>query len=290
MASGNKPVDDGNYLFTPQERLEFLAKEPLASKWFKIWLGGEEFINGIERWCLWLGDCPPADLRSMPEAIKRVQAVKSFRQASSSLPTKRIADTPTRFHTELIPQGKFLALPQVSSERRAIIPIAFLDPDTLCGDKLRIVEGATLFHFGVLNSSMHMAWAKQVCGRLKSDYQYSALIVYNNYPWPEPADKQRKAVEDAAQAVLNARAACPGSTLADLYDPLTMPPELVKAHQALDRAVDAAYGRIKFGNDGERVAFLFELYQKIAAPLDAQKTPKTGKVRATRKSQTPTEV
>lgn len=283
MQSGNKPIDDGNYLFTPEERDAFVAKEPAAAKWFRRWLGGDEFINSIERWCLWLGDCTPAELRAMPEAMKRVQAVRNFRQASKSVPTQKLADTPTRFHTEFIPTDSFLALPQVSSERRVFIPIAFLGTDAFCGDKLRVIENATLFHFGVMNSTMHMAWTRQICGRLKSDYQYSALIVYNNYPWPFCDEKGpsamdgkvQTAIETAAQAVLDARAQFATSSLADLYDPLTMPPALLKAHQKLDAAVDKAYeacgGKKTYRNDAERVAFLFDLYQRQTSLLPVGK-------------------
>jgi hypothetical protein len=290
MQSGNKPIDDGNYLFTTEERDAFIAAEPGSAKWFRRWLGGEEFINNIERWCLWLGDCQPAELRTMPNIMKRVQAVKDFRSRSKSAPTQKLASSPTRFHTEFIPQSHFLALPQVSSERRNTIPIAFLQPETLCGDKLRVIEKTSLYHFGVLNSWMHMAWTRQVSGRLKSDFQYSALIVYNNYPWPgfagEPlSDKHRTAIEQAAQCVLDARAQFSGSSLADLYDPLTMPPALLKAHQKLDTAVDAAYqpsgGKKTYASDTERVAFLFELYQRITSLLPAPAAKKTRKIKTT---------
>ena len=290
MQSGNKPIDDGNYLFTTEERDAFIAAEPRSAKWFRRWLGGEEFINNIERWCLWLGDCQPAELRTMPNVMKRVQAVKDFRSRSKSAPTQKLAASPTRFHTEFIPQSHFLALPQVSSERRNTIPIAFLQPDTLCGDKLRVIEKTSLYHFGVLNSWMHMAWTRQVSGRLKSDFQYSALIVYNNYPWPgfagEPlSDKHRTAIEQAAQCVLDARAQFASSSLADLYDPLTMPPALLKAHQKLDTAVDAAYqpsgGKKSYASDAERVAFLFELYQRITSLLPAPAAKKTRKPKVT---------
>jgi hypothetical protein len=290
MQSGNKPIDDGNYLFTTEERDAFIAAEPGSAKWFRRWLGGEEFINNIERWCLWLGDCQPAEMRAMPNVMKRVQAVKNFRSSSKSLPTQKLAATPTRFHTEFIPQSHFLAMPQVSSERRNTIPIAFLQADTLCGDKLRVIEKTSLYHFGVLNSWMHMAWTRQVCGRLESRYQYSALIVYNNYPWPgfagEPlSDKHRTAIEQAAQGVLDARAQFANSSLADLYDPLTMPPALLKAHQKLDTAVDAAYqpsgGKKTYTTDAERVAFLFQLYQRITSLLPAQAAKKTRKSKIT---------
>jgi len=274
MQSGNKPIDDGNYLFNPEEREEFLREEPAAAPYFRRWLGGEEFINGIERWYLWLGQCEPDQLRKLPESMKRVNAVRQFRMASKSIPTKKIAEMPTRFHTEFIAEKPFLALPQVSSIRRFYIPIAFLDTSVLCGDKLRILPNATLYHFGVLSSAIHMAWVRTTTGRLKSDYQYSILIVYNNFPWPQTAtDQQKQAIENAAQAVLDARARFPHASLADLYDPLTMPVDLTKAHQKLDATVDAAYAKRKFTGDSDRVAFLFELYQQMTSPLESKKAP-----------------
>ncbi|POP51538.1 class I SAM-dependent DNA methyltransferase [Zhongshania marina] len=276
MQSGNKPIDGGNYLFTPEEKAEFLIKEPQSSKYFKRWLGGYEFVNNVERWILWLGDCEPGELKKLPESMKRVASVREFRLKSSSSPTKKLASSPTRFHTEFIPQGEYIAMPQVSSERRPIIPIAFLDESVMCGDKLRVIEGVTLYHFGVLLSSMHMSWTRSVTGRLKSDYQYSALIVYNNFPWPMSAnEKQQESIKKAAQEVLDARSNHKNSSLADLYDPLTMPSDLVKAHERLDRAVDAAYvpsgGKKTWATETERVAFLFELYQKITSLLPAEK-------------------
>ena len=294
---GNKPVDGGNYLFSTEERDAFIANEPGAAKWFRRWLGSDEFINGWERWCLWLGDCPPDELRKLPECRKRVEAARTFRLASKSEPTKKLANIPTRFHVENIPNDNYLVIPKVSSERRAFIPIGFISPETLCSDLVFIVPDATLLHLGIITSTMHMAWTRSVCGRLKSDYRYSGGIVYNNFPWPEltppqpsPAsrggsedDKHRIAIEAAAQGVLDARAQFPDATLADLYDPLTMPPALVKAHAALDKAVDAAYiaaeraaGRKapKLGTDAERVAFLFERYQALTSLLPAAKPTK----------------
>ncbi len=286
---GNKPIDDGNYLFTTAERDAFIAKEPAAARWFRRWLGADEFLNGYERWCLWLGDCPPHELRAMPEAMKRVQAVKAFREASKSAPTRALAATPTRFHVENMPKQEYLLFPRVSSERRLWIPIGFIDPDTLTSDSALMTAGASKFHFGILSSTMHNAWVRAVCGRLKSDYRYSAAIVYNNFPWPfcaldskqkvPPAKMQQAqaAIEAAAQAVLDARAEFPGSTLADLYDPLTMPPALLRAHQKLDAAVDRAYqlagGPKSYAGDAERVAFLFTLYQRITSLLPVQATP-----------------
>ncbi|TSE29646.1 hypothetical protein Tther_01382 [Tepidimonas thermarum] len=264
---GNKPIDGGHYLFTPEEKAAFVAREPKAERWFRRWIGADEFINGQERWCLWLGNCPPHELRQMPEVIKRVEAVRRYRLASKSAPTQKLAATPTRFHVENIPDAPYLVIPEVSSERRAFIPIGFLHADALASNLMRIVHHATHYHFGILSSTMHNAWVRAVCGRLESRYRYSASIVYNNFPWPSPTDAQRAAIETAAQWVLDARAQFPGATLADLYDPLTMPPALVKAHAALDRAVDAAYGYRGGKDDPARVAFLFARYQQLAAPL-----------------------
>lgn len=287
---GNKPIDDGNYLFSTEERDAFIALEPASAKWFRRWLGADEFLNGYERWCLWLGDTPPAELRAMPEAMKRVQAVKAFRQASKSPPTQKLAAIPTRFHVENMPTTPYLVLPEVSSERREFVPFGFEQPSTFCSNLVKIAAGATLFHFGILSSTMHNAWVRAVCGRLKSDFRYSAAIVYNNYPWPfTPAAEQanasdaqvhkaQAAIEAAAQAVLDARAAHPGSSLADLYDPLTMPAGLLKAHQKLDAAVDKAYqlagGPKTYAGDAARVAFLFSLYQRQTGLLAAASAPR----------------
>ena len=279
---GNKPIDGGHYLFTTQERDAFVAKEPASAAWFRRWLGADEFLNGYERWCLWLGDCPPAELRAMPEALKRVQAVKAFRLASKSAPTQKLANTPTRFHVENMPDRPYLVLPEVSSERRLFIPFGFEQPDTLCSNLVKVAADATLFHFGVLSSTMHNAWVRATCGRLKSDFRYSKDIVYNNFPWPDaPADAQRHAIETAAQAVLDARAQFPGSSLADLYDPLTMPPALLKAHHKLDAAVDKAYeasgGRKSYASDAERVTFLFARYQQLTSLLPPVRSPKAAR-------------
>jgi len=205
----------------------------------------------------------------MPEAVKRVEAVRKVRQESKSLPTKKLAATPTRFHVENFPTTPFLVIPEVSSERRQYIPMAFMSPEeAVCSNKVRLLPSATLYHFGVLTSAMHMDWMRHVTGRLKSDYQYSVKLVYNNFPWPtEVADKKKAAVEAAAQAVLDVRAKYTTSTLADLYDPTTMPPDLVKAHADLDRAVDRCYRASPFTSDRQRVEFLFALYETIAAPL-----------------------
>jgi hypothetical protein len=282
MGIGNKPIDDGNYLFTPEEKAVFLKEEPAAREFFRRWVGSEEFINGIERWCLWLGDCPAEKLRSMPHALERVENVRKFRLASKSAPTRKIADRPTRFHVENMPGRSFLVVPEVSSEKRPYIPIGFTQPQTLCSNLVKIVPNATAFHFGVLSSAMHMAWVRQVCGRLKSDYRYSNKLVYNNFPWPNTTAAQRERVEEKARAVLAAREPhLPPrgkATLADIYDPLAMPPELVKAHAELDRAVEKCYRSEPFHSDRERVEFLFSLYEKLTAPL----LPAAPKTRARR--------
>ncbi len=261
---GNKPIDGGQYLFKPDEKAEFLQSEPKAKKCFRRWYGADELLNGKERWCLWLGECPPSELRKMPHCMERIAAVRALRKASKSAPTRKLAETPTRFHVENIPDSDYLAIPEVSSERREYIPLGFLGPDTLASNLLKVMRHASLFHFGVLQSRMHMAWTRAVCGRLESRYRYSAEIVYNNFPWPDPDKKSSLAIENAAKTVLSARDVHGDATLADLYDPRTMPANLVKAHRKLDQAVDKAYGAPRFSNEAKRVAFLFELYSQIA--------------------------
>ena len=265
---GNKPIDGGNYLFTTPEKEDFIKIEPQSAKWFRKWVGSDEFINNRERWCLWLGDCPPNELKQMPQALKRVEAVKKVRLESQSIPTQKLAQTPTRFHVENIPSGEYLIVPKVSSERRKYIPIGFSDSNTLSSDLLFVVSNSSLYHFGILTSEMHMTWVRYVCGRLKSDFRYSKDIVYNNYPFPENvSDKQKQKVEIAAQKVLDTRAKYPDSSLADLYDPLTMPPDLVKAHQTLDKAVDLCYRPQPFVSELNRIEYLFSLYEAISVPL-----------------------
>jgi hypothetical protein len=265
---GNQPIDGGNYLFTDDEMKAFVEQEPASRPWFRPWVGSREFINGQIRWCLWLGGCPPADLRKMPLVMARVDAVRRFRLSSKRAETRKLAAVPTRFPVEHLPTEPYLVLPEVSSERRPYIPFGFMKPEVMASNLVKVVTGASLFHFGVLSSQMHMAWVRAVCGRLKSDFRYSSGIVYNNYPWPQHAEQKHvAAIEAAAQAVLDARAAHGDTSLADLYDPLAMPRELVKAHAALDRAVDKAYGPDGFKpsmkSDPERVAFLFRLYGQI---------------------------
>lgn len=261
---GNKPIDGGNYLFTKEEMQEFVEKEPASKKWFKPWYGSQEFINRKPRYCLWLGDCPPNELRKMPECMKRVEAVREVRLASKSAGTVKLADTPTRFHVENMPKGTYIVVPEVSSERRRYVPMGYMDDSVLCSNKVRLMPNATLFHFGIMTSNVHMAWMRVVCGRLKSDYDYSIKIVYNNFPWPTPTEEQKTKIEETAQAILDARALYPDSSLADLYDETTMPPELRKAHQQNDKAVMRAYGfDIKTTTETACVAQLMKMYQAL---------------------------
>ncbi|MBQ9243076.1 MAG: class I SAM-dependent DNA methyltransferase [Proteobacteria bacterium] len=286
---GNKPIDDGNYLFLDSEKEEFVRIEPASEKYFKRWYGSVEFINNRPRWCLWLGDCEPGDLRKMPECLKRVQAVRAFRLDSKSEGTRKLAEKPTRFHVENMPKDDYLLIPRVSSEKRNYIPIGYIKTGNLCSDSVHITTDATLYHFGILTSSVHMAWVRAVCGRLKSDYRYSKDIVYNNFPWPDlngangidcAKRKAKESDEDykkrmeakislCAEEILCARDNHPDSSLADLYDPLTMPPDLLKAHKALDKAVMELYGYTPDMSEPEIVADLMTRYQKL---IDAEKS------------------
>jgi hypothetical protein len=270
MVRGSGPVDGGHLLMNQSERDELVRSEPNAEKWIRPFLMGEEFINNIPRYCLWLVDCPPSELRQMPEVMKRVAKVKVMRETSTKVATQKLAATPTIFGEIRAPKSeKFLGIPQVSSERRNYVPVGYLDGKTVCGNMLFFVDDATLITFGIITSQIHMAWMRTTAGRLKSDFRYSNTLVYNNFPWPEPTAAQRAAVESAAQAILDAREQFPGSSLADLYDPLTMPPALAKAHAALDLAVDRCYRPQGFQSDRERVEHLFKLYEQIVAPLTA---------------------
>lgn len=261
---GNKPIDGGNYLFTEEEMEVFLKAEPAAEKWFKPWYGSQEFINRKPRYCLWLGDCPPNELRKMPECMKRVEAVRQLRLASKSAGTVKLADTPTRFHVENMPEGTYIVVPEVSSEKRRYVPIGFMTPDILCSNLVKIIPNATLYHFGVLTSNVHMAWMRAVCGRLEMRYRYSKDVVYNNFPWPTPTDAQKAKIEQTAQAILDARALYPDCSLADLYDEIAMPPELRKAHQQNDRAVMQAYGfDVATTTETSCVAELMRMYQRL---------------------------
>ncbi len=261
---GNKPIDGGNYLFTKEEMEQFINDEPQSQQYFKPWYGSQEFINRCPRYCLWLGDCSPNELRKMPACMRRVEAVREMRLSSKSAGTVKLADKPTRFHVENMPTGTYVVIPEVSSERRKYIPMGFMTPDILCSNLVKIVPDATLYHFGILTSNVHMAWMRAVCGRLKSDYRYSKDIVYNNFPWPAPTEAQKAKIEQTAQAILDARAMYPDCSLADLYDEVTMPPELRRAHQANDKAVMQAYGFWgKLNTETACVAELMKMYQEL---------------------------
>lgn len=264
LGMGNQPIDDGNFLFTDETKAAFLENEPLAEKYFYPWYGAQEFINRSPRWCLWLGKCSPNELRKMPNCMKRVEAVRDFRLSSKRTSTKKLADTPTRFQTENMPQGNFIVIPEVSSEKRRYVPMGYMDDTVLCSNKLRIMPNATLYHFGILESNVHMAWMRAVCGRLETRYDYSIKIVYNNFPWPMPTTAQKAKIEKTAQAILDARALYPDCSLANLYDEVIMPPELRKAHQANDKAVMQAYGFWgKLNSESACVAELIKLYQQL---------------------------
>lgn len=266
---GNKPIDGGNYLFTKEEMREFIKKEPKSEKYFKPWYGAKEFIDQAPRYCLWLGNCSPNELRQMPNCLKRVENVKKIRSESESVGTRKLAEKPTRFHVENMPISTYIIIPRVSSEKRRYIPMGFLNSDNLSSDSVHIIPNTTLYHFGILTSNVHMAWMRAVCGRLKSDYRYSKDIVYNNFPWCNPTDEQKAKIEKTAQGILNAREKHPNSSLADLYNDLTMPPELRKAHQENDKMVMEAYGFKKKDENGktrwltesETVAELMKMYQ-----------------------------
>ena len=260
---GNKPIDGGFYLFEKDEMDKFIAKEPASAEFFHPWYGSREFINRNPRYCLWLGECSPSQLRKLPECMKRIEAVRQYRLESTSAGTRKLADKPTRFHVENIPSGTYIVIPEVSSERRRYIPIGFMTPDIMCSNLVKIIPNATLWHFGVLTSNVHMAWMRTVCGRLKSDYRYSKDIVYNNFPWPSLSPEQKAAIEKTSQEILDARALFPDSSLADLYDPLTMPPELRRAHDKNNVAVMKAYGFPTSMSEAECVAALMKMYQEL---------------------------
>jgi len=261
---GNKPIDDGNYLFSKDEMEEFISKEPNAAQYFRPWYGAQEFINRKPRYCLYVADVTPSELRKMPLVMDRIDKVREYRLRSRSKGTRDIAKNPTKFHVTNIPISPYLAIPEVSSENRSYIPIGFMPPQYLASNKLKLMKNANLYFFGILTSSTHMAWMRTTTGRMKSDYSYSVGIVYNNFPWPNPTAIQKEKIEQTAQAILDARDLYPEASLADLYDELTMPPELRKAHTANDKAVWEAYGKPwPLDDEPACVAYLMERYQKI---------------------------
>lgn len=264
MGIGNQPIDNGQYLFTEEEKRACLQIEPQAEALFKVWLGGDEFINGWRRYCLWLGDLAEQELEHYPECKKRVELVRQFRAASNRASTRRLAASPRRFCVENMPAPPYIVIPQVSSERRNYIPLGLIiSPNTLCSDQLRLIPNSTLYHFGILTSSMHMAWMRSVCCRLKSDYRYSNNLVYNTFPWPEASEDQKQAISDLADGVLAARDEHPDVSLGQMYNPETMPEDLTLAHQKLDEAVDRLYAPKGFASDEERLKTLFQMYARL---------------------------
>ena len=263
MINGNKAADGGFLIFDKDVADEIEKADPIAFKYVKPFIGAREFINGEPRYCLWLKNASPADIRSSSVIKERVAGVQAFREASPKAATVKSAEFPTLFQQIRQPDTNFILIPRVSSEGRKYIPIGFLSPDHIVSDAIQFIPDATLFHFGVLTSGVHMAWTRVVCGRLKSDYRYSNDIVYNNFPWPSPSDAQKEKIEQAAQAILDARALYPESSLADLYDEMAMPPELRKAHRANDAAVLEAYGFPKDLTENGIVARLFTMYQEL---------------------------
>ena len=261
MCFGNMPADGGHLIIEENEYEEFIKAEPEAKKFIRKFLGAEEFINNKKRYCLWLVGAKPEELRECPLVMERIAKCKAVREKSSR---PYLADTPSLFAQITQPEGvDYLLIPSVSSEKRKYIPMDFMDSSVIASNLNLIIPNATLYHFGVLGSAMQMAWVKVVCGRLGTGYRYSKDVVYNNFPFPNANKAEQEAIAQKAQVILDARSLYPESSLADLYDPLTMPKELMNAHKALDVAVDRLYRKAPFKDDAERVSFLFEMYKEI---------------------------
>ena len=263
IIKGSIPVDDGNFLFTDEEYKDFIKREPLSISFFKKYVGSREFLHNIPRWCLWLESATPTEIKNMPLVKERILAVRNFRLTSTKEATRKYADYPTRFMEIRQPNSDYIIIPSHSSEKRKYIPIGFVSKDIICSNANLMIPNANIYHFGILMSNVHNAWMRAVCGRLKSDYRYSNDIVYNNFPWCEPTEEQKAKIEQTAQAILDARALYPDCSLADLYDELTMPTELRKAHQANDKAVMQAYGFPIKMTESECVSALMKMYQKL---------------------------
>jgi hypothetical protein len=266
MVFGNMPNDGGNLLLNETEKEKLLKNNTEIKNLIRPFLGADEFVNNIPRYCIWLKDVSPSQYRHIKEIQERIQGVKRHRENSKREATKKLAEFPTLFGEIRHQETNYLLIPEVSTSKRKYIPVGFIQKETISSNLCLLIPNATLYEFGIVMSLMHMAWTKYVCGRLGNGYRYSASIVYNNFPWPSSSDKQIENIEKAAQDVLDTRAKFPNDSLAALYDPLTMPKELVKAHQKLDKTVEVAYGR-SFDDDGQRVAYLFGLYQKKCGEL-----------------------
>jgi hypothetical protein len=268
MRFGNMARDGGFLILTQEEKDKLITKEPAAAEWVRPFIGAHEFLNGKMRFCLWLREITPSVLKSMPIVVERVNSVREFRLASKAASTRNFGTTPATFCQISQPEHDYLLIPRHSSESRRYVPIGFFSPDNIVADSCLCVPNADFYLFGVLTSVMHNAWMRQICGRLKSDYRYSKDIVYNNFPFPQnPSHKQVASVETAAQAVLAVRAQFPQESLAALYEPLTMPTALVKAHQQLDRAVDQCYRSAAFPTELSRLEYLFGEYRRLTEPV-----------------------
>ena len=273
MVFGNMPNDGGNLLLTREEKDEAVKKDPNIKNYIRLFMGADEFLYNIPRYCIWLHGVSPEKYSSIIFIRNRLKGVKEHREKSTREATNKLSSSPSVFGEIRQPKSDYLLIPRVTSERRQYIPIGFIKKDVIAGDRNLIIPNATLYDFGILTSSIHNAWTRRVCGRLEMRPTYSASIVYNNFPWPKPNSRQKMSIENNAKAVLDARARFPNSSLANLYDPLTMPPELLKAHQKLDKAVEAAYGKT-FETDAARVAHLFNLYQQMTEGLFAKEKRK----------------
>ena len=264
-----------------------MKDEPHSANYFRLWYGSQEFTSGTPRYCLWLGDCEPDELSKMPNCMKRIESVRQYRLKSDSAQTRELADKPTRFHVENMPESSYLVMPEVSTQRRKYIPFGYMTPDILCSNKVRLMPDATPYHFGILESRVHMAWMRVVCGRMKSDYSYSIEIVYNNFPWPHNiTDEQVKRISESAQAILDARNNHSSSTLRQLYEPSLMPSDLVDAHRKNDRAVFAAYSNLGITSemtDEEIALVLLKESVRLATPK-AKRRKKARSRKTTKKS------
>nr|WP_319021412.1 type IIL restriction-modification enzyme MmeI [Carnobacterium mobile] len=257
---GNQLLGWDFYSFTLKEKNDFLLQEPEAEPYFHRFIGSRELINDIEKYVLWLGDCPPQILRTLPLTLERVKLVEEKRKESTRLSTRKLAQYPTKYLTERVPESNYLAIPNTSSERRTYIPIGYVDKDWFPSQKIFILFSDDLYYFGILTSYMHMVWMKTVSGRLKIDYSYSKELTYNNFPWPDVTEVAKEKIRKLSNDIISIRSKYSSSSLADLYaNP--MPPDLLRAHHNLDRAVEKLYRGKQFENDTERLSYLFELYE-----------------------------
>jgi hypothetical protein len=276
MLYGSMPIDDGHLILSSEQAQLFIENEPDTKEMILPYYGGEEFINDRKRFCLWLVDISPKLINRSNLVKERIEQTRIFRETSKRAATNKLAATPSLFGEIRQPKTDYLLIPKVSSENRAYIPIGFMKPENITNGSALIIPNAGLYEFGILTSAMHMSWMRYICGRMKSDYQYSASLVYNNYPWPTPNEKQINSIGELAQEILNLRLSFSDNTLAELYNPSSMPPKLVKAHQKLNKAVEAAYGKT-FETDAERVTHLFHLYQVMTEGLFAEKSKRKGR-------------